>query len=85
MIGSLQAVARGDVAVASDQYVSALKSVALLGSLFMIIGYEAELAKSQPQNESAQVRVNPSSLQRSKDKSLRCLWRDDQEALWIES
>ena len=66
MIGSLQAVARGDVAAASDQYVSALKSVALLGSLFMIIGYEAELAKCQPKSESAQVRVNPSSLQRSK-------------------
>eukprot|EP01043_Picozoa_sp_COSAG02_P019238 COSAG02_NODE_919_length_15936_cov_5.055314_28_plen_82_part_00 len=46
--------------MASDQYVSALKSVAILGSLFMIIGYEGELAKSQPQNESTQVRVNPS-------------------------
>jgi hypothetical protein len=53
-------VAKGDVAVASDQYVSALKSVAILGSLLMIIGYEAELAKSQPQTESAKVRVNPS-------------------------
>ena len=49
--------------MASDQYVSALKSVALLGSLLMIIGYEAELAKRQPQDESAQVRLNPSSLQ----------------------
>lgn len=43
--------------VASHQYVSALKSVALLGSLLMVISYEAELAK-----KSGQVRVNPASL-----------------------
>lgn len=48
--------------VASSQYVRALKSVALLGSLLMVIGYETELAK-----KSGQVRVNPALLQDEKD------------------
>lgn len=50
-----QAVVDGDAALASAQFASALKSIALLGTLLMIIGYEAELAKYQI--ESTKVRV----------------------------
>ena len=43
-----QAVARGDVEAATGEYVSTLKSVALLGSLLMVISYEAELSSLKP-------------------------------------
>ena len=53
-----QAVARGDagdVDVASGQYVSAVKNVALFGSLLMIMSYEAELSKFRPKEASPAV------------------------------
>lgn len=53
-----QAVARGgvgDVDVASGQFVSVLKNVALFGALLMISSYESELSKYRPTEAAAAV------------------------------